>query len=115
MRRLVLIENWSGADLVRWRKAQAGDHKHRNKQRREGWTQAKAAQWFGCSTRQWQRYEAETTEIPASLVLRIRSYEQGFAKSVDQIFDSSPAQLARQGGPFPELAAEKRRLDGHDG
>lgn len=97
----------TGAELAQWRGAQTGDHKHKNNQRREGWTQAKAADWFGCSTRQWQRYEAEDTDIPLTLVRRIQGYDQGFAKAIDQIFDASPEQLERWSGPFPELAAEK--------
>lgn len=38
---------------------------------RRGWTQAEAADWYGCSTRSWQRYESGSRRIPRPLALQI--------------------------------------------
>lgn len=32
------------------------------------WTQSDAAKWYGCTLRQWQRYETGETPIPSPLV-----------------------------------------------
>lgn len=37
-----------------------------------GWSQAKAAQWYGVTPRSWQRYEAGDRPIPMPLLNRIR-------------------------------------------
>lgn len=37
----------------------------------KGWTQAKAAEWYGCTDRAWQHYEYGTRPIPQPLINRI--------------------------------------------
>jgi hypothetical protein len=39
-----------------------------------GWTQEKAASWYGCAARTWRRYELGERPIPKPLLLRIRDY-----------------------------------------
>lgn len=36
-----------------------------------GWSQAEAADWWGCSERQWRRYETGESRVPSPLLKRI--------------------------------------------
>ena len=36
-----------------------------------GWTQERAAEWYGCSTRSWRRYEHGERPVPTPLVMAI--------------------------------------------
>lgn len=93
-------------DLRIWRTQQAGDYAYARNQRRPGWSQRRAAHWYGVSERQWNRYENEESPIPLSLVKRMIAYETSFDQTVDRIFDTTPGQLEDQDGIFPEM---KRR------
>lgn len=44
--------------LLEWRRAR-------------GWTQREAAEWYGCSSRAWQRYESGEAAVPEPLAKRI--------------------------------------------
>lgn len=94
-------------DLRLWRQQQAGEHPYKRNQTRPGWTQRRAAQWYGVNERQWQRYEAGDAAIPLTLVKRMIAYETSFAQTVDRIFDTTPEQTDQHGGIFPELEREK--------
>ena len=38
----------------------------------KGWTQAEAAEWYGCATRSWRRYELAERPVPKPLLNRIK-------------------------------------------
>ena len=96
-------KDMSPEELRIWRQQQAGEHAFKRNQTRPGWTQRRAAHWYGTSERQWQRYEAGDASIPLTLVKRMQAYETSFDQAVDRVFDTTPEQSARQGGIFPEL------------
>lgn len=100
-------KDMSPEDLRLWRQQQAGDHAFKRNQRRPGWTQRRAAAWYGCSEREWQRYEAGEINIPLPLVKRMIAYETSFDQTVDRIFDTTPDQAEEYDGIFPGLAKEK--------
>lgn len=37
----------------------------------KGWTQKRAAAWWGCTERSWQRYESGERTVPGPLLKRI--------------------------------------------
>lgn len=37
----------------------------------KGWTQEQAADWYGCTVRSWQRWEAGDRRVPGPLLKRI--------------------------------------------
>jgi len=98
-----LHEGMTPADLVLWRAQQPGEYAYRNNQRKPGWSQLHAANWYGVSERQWQRYENEDSPIPLSLVKRMVAYETSFDQTVDRLFDITPGKLKEQDGIFPEM------------
>lgn len=38
------------------------------------WTQAEAAEWYGCSERSWRRYETGERNVPQPLLNRIGNW-----------------------------------------
>jgi hypothetical protein len=50
--------------LARWRRLPKNGA-------RKGWSQQQAADWYGVSKRQWQRWEAGTTPAPRPLINRL--------------------------------------------
>lgn len=38
-----------------------------------GWTQAEAAEWYGCTERSWRRYESCDRPVPLPLLRRVMS------------------------------------------
>ena len=96
-------KDMTGTDLAVWRSQQAGDYAWKRNQRKQGWSQVRAASWYGVSERQWKRYESGECRIPLALVKRMVAYETSFAQTVDRIFDTSPVQLEEQDGIFPDL------------
>ena len=99
----------TGKQLRKWRTQQAGEHAYRNNQKRPGWTQAQAAEWYGVSERQWARYESGESGIPLSLVKRMISYESSFDETISRIWDTPKDLVSEMGGIHPELAHEKGR------
>jgi len=65
-------------ELRLWRAQRPGDYAWKFNQRKLGWSQARAAEWYGVSERQWVRYEAGDSEIPLSLVKRMIANETTF-------------------------------------
>ncbi|MGH3428514.1 MAG: hypothetical protein ACRDQZ_13260 [Mycobacteriales bacterium] len=45
--------------------------------RLNGWSQLRAAIWYGCSERSWRRYEAGDRPVPLPLLNRIRERNRG--------------------------------------
>jgi hypothetical protein len=96
-------KDMTAEQLRGWRTQQAGDHAYARNQRRPGWTQRRASNWYGVSKRQWERYESGECRIPLSLVKRMIAYEASFDQTVDRIFNTSAPQLEEFGGVVPEL------------
>jgi len=107
MARVTPHKDMTPEDLKLWRQQQAGEYAWKRNQTRPGWTQARAAHWYGVCERQWARYEAGDAGIPLALVKRMIAYETSFAQAVDRIFDTTPDQSEKYGGIFPELEREK--------
>lgn len=88
------------ARLRAWRRSRPGQHRARNGELRSGWTQKRAAGWYGCSPRQWRRYEAGDANIPRPLVLRVRQYGESFEEILDRLLNTTPEEIADRGGVF---------------
>jgi len=94
-------------ELRLWRAQRPGDYAWKFNQRKLGWSQARAAEWYGVSERQWVRYEAGDSEIPLSLVKRMIANETTFEDTILRIFETTPEQIEEYGGTiFPQLAHE---------
>lgn len=98
----------TGEDLVRWRAKQPGEFPVKNGATKRGWSQERAAKWYGCSVRQWQRYESGESEVPLPLVRRIQAYSADFSEMLDRIFETPVEKVREWGSPHEELAHEKR-------
>jgi len=77
----------TGTEMAAWRLAQPGKHKFKRNQVRDGWTQAMAAQWYGCSTRQWRRWETAETDVPLPVVKAILRYSSSMQSVLDRIME----------------------------
>ncbi len=75
----------TGAELEEWRLAQAGQHKYKRNQMRDGWTQDQAAAWYGCSKRQWQRWESGEAAVPLPAVKAILRYSTSMQSVLDRL------------------------------
>lgn len=94
-------------DLVRWRAQQPGDYAYKNNQRKQGWSQVRAADWYGVNERQWRRYETGASAIPLPLVKRLIAYGTSFDDTVARLWETTDEKIEEQGGSvFPELAHE---------
>ena len=73
-------------DLKIWRGQQPGDYAWKNNQRKAGWSQVRAADWYGVSIRQWVRYESgENAMLLIPRVCDSRSRRAGgFCRSRDR-------------------------------
>lgn len=89
----------TGEDLTVWRKKQPGTYPAKNGATMQGWSQKTAAKWFGCSYRQWQRYESGESGVPLTLVRRIQAYSTDLTEMLDRIFDTTDDKIERWGGP----------------
>lgn len=98
----------TGEDLAFWRSKQPGSYPAKNGATMPGWSQETAAKWYGCSIRQWQRYEAGETPVPLPLVRRIQAYRNDFSEMLDRIFDTTPEKIEQWGGPHERLQHEKK-------
>ena len=101
---------WTPDDLVEWRRTRPGTYEARNGETRPGWSQEMAADWYGVSTRQWQRYEAGRSPIPVPLIKRMEAYEGSFSELVDRVFETPATLLHKWGSPFPELEHEDSEM-----
>ncbi len=106
-----LHEGMTPADLVLWRAQQPGEYAYRNNQRKPGWSQLHAANWYGVSERQWQRYEAGTLAIPLPLIKRLMAHEGSLDDMINRLWDTTPEKVEEYGGIFPRLAHEGRGID----
>lgn len=75
----------TGDELLEWRLAQAGEHKYKRNQTRGGWTQQQAADWYGCSKRQWQRWETGEADVPLPAVKAILRYSTSIQSVLDRL------------------------------
>lgn len=87
-----------GAALLEWRRKQPGRFRARNGQSIRGWSQIQAAKWYGCSVRQWQRFESGECEVPLPLVRRIQAHRATFEDVVDSVFDTADEEIEKWGG-----------------
>lgn len=79
----------TGEELREWRLAQAGTFRARNGQEVSGWTQQRAADWFGCSLRTWSGWEAGNT-IAGHVVRRLIEYGQSQVNQPWAAVDTGP-------------------------
>lgn len=96
-------------ELRSWRQSQPGTYKCRNGEVRPGWSQSMCADWYGCSTRSWERYETGGP-IPLPLIKRIHAHETSLEAIVDKIFDTPVELLEKWGSPFEELQDEDSEM-----
>lgn len=54
-------------ELRQWREARVDHRTGRS------WSQARAAEWFGCDERTWRRWENRESSVPRTLVKRIQA------------------------------------------
>ncbi len=102
-------KDMSPSDLARWRSQQPGDYAWKNRQRKPGWSQVRAANWYGVSERQWQRYEGSENAIPLALVKRMIAHEASFDDTINRLWETTDEVIEAQGGSvFPQLAHEGR-------
>lgn len=64
---------FNGKFLRDWRTRRAGAYR-RGRAAMVGWTQADAAAWYGCSERQWRRWENGETPIPVHVIRRLAQW-----------------------------------------
>ena len=76
-----------GEDLRLWRVTQPGTFKARNGESRIGWTQSRAAEWMGMSTRTWQAWEGNEYLIPERAVRRVVEYSVSLSSTLDKILE----------------------------
>ena len=95
-------------ELRLWRAQRPGDYAWKFNQRKLGWSQARAAEWYGVSERQWVRYESGENAIPLSLVKRMIAHETSFDDMINRIWETTPEKMEEYGGIFPRLAHEGR-------
>ncbi len=94
-------------DLRAWRGQQPGDYAWKNNQRKAGWSQVRAAEWYGCSIRQWVRYESGENAISLTLIKRLIAHESSFDDTVARLWETTPEKIEEYGGSvFPQLAHE---------
>jgi hypothetical protein len=74
----------TGEELAAWRLAQPGEFKARNGQTVKGWSQKKAADWYGCGERTWRRWES-SDEIPRKVAKAIVRYSSSLKSELDRI------------------------------
>lgn len=74
----------TGEELTAWRLAQPGEFKKRNNQVVKGWSQKKAAEWYGCSERQWRRWEA-AKKVPLPVIKAVIRYGSSLQSELDRI------------------------------
>ena len=97
------------SELKIWRGQQPGDYAWKNNQRKSGWTQLRAAEWYGVSERQWNRYESGENAIPLALIKRLIAHESSFDDTINRLWDTTPEKIKQYGGSvFPQLAHEGR-------
>ena len=103
-RRFVPRRDMSGADLRTWRLQQNGEHKIRHSMR-DGWSQVQAAEWYGCSRRQWQRWEqAKAGHVPLHLTKALMRYGTSYHAIVDRMFDTPNHKVEEWDGVVPQIA-----------
>lgn len=91
-------------ELRRWRAQQPGDYAWKNNQRKPGWSQLRAAGWYGVSERQWMRYESGESHIPLSLIKRLIAHGASFDDMFNRLWDTTPEKVEEYGGVFPQRA-----------
>jgi len=96
-------------ELRTWRGQQPGDYAWKNNQRKAGWSQERAADWYGVNERQWRRYESGENGIPLALVKRLIAHEASFDDTINRLWETTDEKIEEFGGSvFPELAHEGR-------
>ena len=105
-----LHKSMTPADLVLWRSQRPGEYA-RNNQRKPGWSQLRAAKWYGVTERTWQRYEAGRSAIPLTLIRRLMAHEASMDDMIGRLWETTPEKVEEYGGIFPRLAHEGRGID----
>ncbi len=94
-------------ELKRWRGQQPGEYAWKNNQKKTGWSQVRAASWYGVSERQWIRYESGENSIPLALIKRLLAHEASFDDTINRLWETTDEVIEKQGGSvFPQLAHE---------
>lgn len=74
----------TGKELAAWRLAQPGEFKARNGQKVKGWSQAQAAEWYGCCLRSWRYWEGADS-APLTVVKAVIRYSSSLQSELNRI------------------------------
>ncbi|MEE8241501.1 MAG: helix-turn-helix domain-containing protein [Nitrospirales bacterium] len=77
----------NGDQLREWRLSQAGTYIHRRR-RVNGWSQARAAEWFGAKERTWRAWEKGELPVPVPVVKAIVRYSESIGATIDRALTS---------------------------
>lgn len=77
----------TGAQLREWRLSQGGTYIHRRR-KVDGWSQARAAEWYGAKERTWRAWEKGELPVPVPVVKAIVRYSESIGATIDRALSS---------------------------